>query len=75
MYYAEACNEFEGPISASFCRGNTDPLKEMSQRWRAVGNTVFDLTDLKFDIRPPAPKTNALPIDQRPVIREFILFN
>ena len=29
--------------------GNTAPFEEMSQRWRAVGNTVFDLTGLRFE--------------------------
>ena len=42
MYYAEACNEFSGPISASLRPGNTASF-EMSQRWQAIGNTVSDL--------------------------------
>ena len=29
--------------------GNTTPFKEMSQRWRAVGNTVADLTSPRFE--------------------------
>ena len=49
LYYAEACNELAGPISASLRPGNTAPFEEMSQRWRAVGNTVFDLTDPRFE--------------------------
>ena len=49
LQYAEACNEFAGPISASLRQGNTDPFEEMSQRWRAVGNTVFDLTGPRFE--------------------------
>ena len=47
--YAEACNELAGPISASLRQGNTAPFEEMSQRWRAVGNTVSDLTGPKFE--------------------------
>ena len=43
--------------------GNTAPFEEMLQRWRAVGNTLFDLTSPRFDFRHPAPATNALPID------------
>ena len=45
--------------------GNTAPF-EMSQRWRAVGKAVSDLTcpSVRFDLRPPAPETNALPLDQ-----------
>ena len=29
--------------------GNTAPFKEMLQRWRAVGNTVSDLTGPRFE--------------------------
>ena len=47
--YAEACNELAGPISASLRAGNTAPFEEMSQLWRAVGNTVFDLTGPRFE--------------------------
>ena len=49
LYYAEACNEFAGPISASLRPGNTAPFEEMSLRWRAVGNTVSDLTSPRFE--------------------------
>ena len=45
LYYAEACDECAGPISASLRPGNTAPFEEISQLWRAVGNSVFDLTD------------------------------
>ena len=40
LYYAEACNEIAGPISASLRPGNTASFEEMAQRWQAVGNTV-----------------------------------
>ena len=36
LQYAEACNEFAGPISASLRLGNTAPLEETLQRQRAV---------------------------------------
>ena len=49
LHYAEACNELAGPISASLRPGNTAPFEEMSQRWRAVGNTVSDLTGPRFE--------------------------
>ena len=29
--------------------GNTASFEEMSQRWRDVGNTVFDLTGPRFE--------------------------
>ena len=47
--YAEACNELAGPISASLRPGNTALFEEMSQRWRAFGNTVSDLTGPRFE--------------------------
>ena len=47
LCYAEACNEFEGPIFISLLPGNTDSFQEMSQQWRAVGNTVrFDRPEI-----------------------------
>ena len=49
MYYAEACNELAGPISASLRLGSTASFEEMSQSWRAVGNTVSDLTSPRFE--------------------------
>ena len=49
LYYAEACNEFAGPISTSLRLSNTAPFKEMSQWWRAVGNTVPYLTVPRFE--------------------------
>ena len=49
LQYAEACNEFAGPISASLRLGNTAPLEETLQRQRAVGNTVSDLTGPRFE--------------------------
>ena len=64
LYYAKACNELAGPISASLRPGSTVSFEEMSQRRRAVGNTLSDLTGPRFNlIRPPAPETSALPID------------
>ena len=38
-----------GPIPASLRPGNTAPFEEMSQRWQLVGNTVSDLTGLRFE--------------------------
>ena len=49
LYYAEACNELGGPISASLRPGHTGPFEEMLQRWRTVGNTVPHLTNPKFE--------------------------
>ena len=38
LFYAEACNEFAGTISASLRPSNTAPFEEISQQWLAVGN-------------------------------------
>ena len=44
LYYAEVFNELAGLISASLRQGNTASFEEMSQGWRAVGNTArFEL--------------------------------
>ena len=59
-----ACNEFTGPISASLRPGNTALFEKMLQGWRAVGNTVSIWPALDSNLRPPAPETNALPLDQ-----------
>ena len=43
---------------------STAPFEEMSLRWQGIGNTVFDLTALDLNLRPPAPETNTLLLDQ-----------
>ena len=48
-YYAEAFNKFAEPILAALRPDNLAPFKEMLQRWRAVGNSVFDLTGPRFE--------------------------
>ena len=56
---ADACSEFAGPIFASLHPDNTAPFEEISQRCRAVSNTVSYL-----DLKAPATETNALLLDQ-----------
>ena len=64
LYYAETCNEFAGPISASLrlraiqliskkCRSDGEPLATLCSIWQA--------RDL--NLRPPDPETNSLPLD------------
>ena len=48
-YFAEVCNKLAGPIFVSLSPGNTGPIEEMLQRWQAIGNTVSNLTHLRFD--------------------------
>ena len=62
--YAEACNELAGPISASLRLDNKAPFEEMSQRWRAVGNTVSDLTGPRFE--PQTSRSIAEHVTARP---------
>ena len=64
LYHAEACNEFAGPISASLRTGNTAPFEEMSQRWRAIGNTVSDLTGPRFELRTSCSRDKCIRLDQ-----------
>ena len=42
-------SEFAGPNSESLRTSNTAPLEEMLPRWRAVGNTVANLTGSRFE--------------------------
>ena len=53
LYYAEACSEFAGPVSASLRPGNPDRFEEMLQRWQAVGKTGSDLTGSRFEFALP----------------------
>ena len=50
---------------------NTARFEEMSQRWRAVTNTVSDLTSPKFESLSPAPETTGLPLDQQADPRQY----
>ena len=70
MVYAEACNELVGPISASLRPGNTAPFEKMSQRWRAVGNTVFDLTGPRF--KPQTSRSRDERVTARPCEIKFM---
>ena len=73
----QACNEFAGPISASLRPGNTAPFEEMSQRWRAIGNTVSDLTGPRFEpqtSRSRDERVTARPTGRRNIIHLVILF-
>ena len=47
--YTEACNEFAWPIYTSLRPGNAAAFEEISQPWRADGNTVFNLTRPRFE--------------------------
>ena len=68
LQYTKACNELTGQISASLRLGNTAPLEEMSQRWRAVDNTVLDLTGLRFE--PQTSRSRDERVIARPTGRE-----
>ena len=53
-YYAKACYKLATPKFASLRPGNTAPLEETLHRWRAVGNTVSDLTGPRFEPQNPS---------------------
>ena len=67
LYYAEACNELAGPISASLRPGNTAPFKVMLPRWRAIGSTVFDLALSRF--KPQTSRSRDERVTARPTGR------
>ena len=67
LYYAEACNEFSGRISASLRPGsNTASFEELSQGWRMVGNTVSDLSGPRFE--PQTSRFRDERVAARPII-------
>ena len=51
LYYAKACNGFAGHIFESMRLGNTALFEEISQRWRAVRNTLSGLTGPNFELQ------------------------
>ena len=53
------CKELTVPLSVALYLGNTARFEKMSQRWRAVGNTVSDLTSPRLE-----PQTSSS-IDKR----------
>ena len=75
LYYAEVCNEFARPISASLRPGNTVSFEVMSQRWRAVGNTVSDLTGPRFEpTTSPLQRQTRFRLNNGPVSNPYLLF-
>ena len=63
LYYADACNEFAGPIFASL---RLQATQLNSKKCRSGGGPARDLI-----LTPPAPETNAIPVNQ--VFRSKIL--
>ena len=70
LYTAEACNELAGPISALLVPVNTASFEKMLQRWRAIGNTVSDLTRLRFE--PQASRSRDERYTARPTGRSYV---
>ena len=60
LYHVEGCSEFVGPTFSSMHPGITVPSQEMSQRWRAVHNTVPDLTGQRFEPQTSSLQTKTL---------------
>ena len=59
----------EGPVSSSLRLGSTTSFKEMSQRWRSVGNTLCDLTGPRFE--PQTSRSRDERLNTRPTGRYF----
>ena len=49
LFTLKRAMSLRGPISASLSTDNTAPFEEMSQRLRAIDNTVFALTGPRFE--------------------------
>ena len=64
MDYAEACNELVEPISASLHPGNTALFEEMSRGGEPLTTLCPIWPTQDLNLKPPAPETNALPLDQ-----------
>ena len=60
-----------GPNLRSLRLGNTASFEEMLQRWRAVGNTVFDLTGPRFEFQTSRSRDERVTV--RPTRRIFVL--
>ena len=69
LYYAEASNEFAGPISASLRLANAVCFKQISQRWQAVGNTMSGLTGPRFEPQTSRSKDERIIAQQTGVVR------
>ena len=67
LYYSEASYKFAGPISASLHLGYTAPFEEILQLWRAVSNTMFDLTGSRFE--PQTSRSREKRVTARPTGR------
>ena len=67
LYYAKACNELAGPISASLRPGNAASFEKMLQQLRAVGNIVFDWTGPRFE--PQTSRSRGERVNARPTGR------
>ena len=75
LYYAKVCNKFTGPVFAILRPGNTAPIKEMSQRRRAVST----LTGTRFELQTfysvdERVATRPTPFSLSPMVRIVFCF-
>ena len=56
LQYAKECNKLAAPITASSRPGDIGPFEETSQAWRAIGNTMYDLTGPRFETQTTRPR-------------------
>ena len=62
----ERVTSWRDPISTSLRPGDIAPFEEMLQWWRAVGNTVSDLTSPRFEPQTSYSKEKRVTV--RPII-------
>ena len=67
---AEA-EEFWGSISESLRPGNTAAFFEMSQWWRAVGNTLSNLTGSRFEPQTSRSRDERLSVTLKTIHKEY----
>ena len=65
----ERVTSWRGPSPRHLRPGNTAPFEEMSQRWRAVGNTMSDLTGPRFEHQTSRSKDKRVTV--RPTGRSY----
>ena len=70
LWYAEACNGVGGAhFRGSAPAGNTAHNENMLQRWRDVGNNMYDLTVSK--VEPQTSRSRDKPVTARPTKDQY----
>ena len=73
LYFTETSNEFARPISASLRLWATQFSKKCWNDGESFATLCPIWTAQDLNLRPPAPKTNALPFDQLAGFANFLI--